>query len=126
MRRPRFLLGLLPLVPAIVAVASCSPQEAARLDLVMKMPQGALGNAKAVTLSVFDSTKGKCVANTGHVPTIPSEEDGALSFDLANTGCSAGVAWCKDITLDKDDSTKIFAVVAKNEGGVIAEGCATQ
>lgn len=90
----------------------------------MKAPQGALGDARSVTLSVFDAAKGKCDANTGHIPAIPADE-GTLTFELANTGCPSGVAWCKDISLDKDGLTKVFGVVAKNETGVIAEGCTT-
>lgn len=92
----------------------------------MRSPQGALGGAKTVTLSVFDAAKGKCDAATGHIPKLPTEEEGLQTFELSSSGCPAGVAWCKDITLDRDDSTKIFGVVAKNETGVLAEGCATQ
>ena len=46
-------------------------------------------------------------------------------FTLDKVGCTGGAAWCKTIQLDKDGSTKMFVVVAKNAAGVLAEGCAT-
>jgi hypothetical protein len=107
----------------LAVFASCSAPEAARIGLVMNAPLAGLADAKAVSLSVFDASKGTCEAETGHVPIIPSKESGTQTFALENTGCPAGVAWCKQIELDRDGSTKIFAVVARNEGGVVAEGC---
>jgi hypothetical protein len=107
----------------LAVFASCSSPEAARIGLVMSAPLAGLADAKAVSLSVFDASKGTCEAETGHVPVIPSKESGTQTFELENTGCSGGASWCKEIELDRDGSMKIFAVVARNESGVVAEGC---
>jgi len=89
----------------------------------MKSPQGLLEGAATVELSVFAATKAKCLT-TGHVTQIPAGED-TQKFTLQHD-CDPGVAWCKDIELDKDGTDKFFAVVASDaNGAVIAEGCAT-
>jgi hypothetical protein len=123
MRWPRLILGLLPLSPILVIAASCQAPEASRIGLVMKMPQGALDTAKAVDLSVFEASKATCSQETGHVSAIPPQDDGTQIFSLKNTGCPAGVAWCADIELDKGEIDMMFAAVARDESGVIAEGC---
>lgn len=123
MRFPRLILGLLPLSPVLVVAASCQAPEASRIGLVMRMPQGALDTARAVDLSVFEASKAKCSTETGHVSAVPPEDDGTQSFSLKNEGCPPGVAWCADIELDRGELDMMFAVVAKNESGVIAEGC---
>lgn len=121
MRRSRLLLGLIPLAPLSVLFAACGQGEVARLGLVMEAPAGLLDTATAVKLSVFAPGSSRCGAS-GHVNGIPA---GAQAFDLSKTGCAAGAAWCKTIELDKDGSTKMFAVVATGATGTLAEGCAT-
>lgn len=123
MRWPRLILGLLPLSPALVVAASCQAPEASRIGLVMRMPQGALDTARAVDLSVFEASKATCSAETGHVSAIPPEDDGTQSFSLQKEGCPPGVAWCADVELDKGEIDMMFAVIARDESGVVAEGC---
>jgi hypothetical protein len=92
----------------------------------MKAPLGVLDNAKAVDLSVFEASKATCTEATGHVSAIPPEEDGTQTFELTNKDCLGGAAWCKVIELDKGEIDMMFAVLARNESGVIAEGCAVR
>lgn len=123
MRQPRVLLGLLPLAAAVslLAFACAESPEVASIALIMRAPQGALDGATKVTLSVFDADLAKCDAATGHVSAIPAE--GTQSFSLSKEGCPKGLSWCKTITLDKDGSTKMFAVQATGPAGLLAEGC---
>lgn len=123
MRRLSLLFGLVPALPLILSQASCDAQRASRIDLVMHVPQGVLGEAKAVDLSVFAASKAKCDEATGHVSAIPPEAEGTRNFSLKNTDCPSGAAWCADIELDKTELDQMFAVIAKNESGVLAEGC---
>jgi hypothetical protein len=58
------------------------------------------------------------------VSEIPS--DGTQVFPLTNDGCPEGVAWCADVELDKGEIDMTFAVVARDETGDIAEGCAVR
>ncbi len=118
----RFLLASIPVAPIALAIGACGQGGPASIGLVMKAPQGLLSDAESVKLTVFDAGQSKC-GSTGHVE-VPSGE-GVQSFDLEKSGCASGATWCKDIELDQDGSTKMFAVVAKNATGTIAEGCAT-
>lgn len=122
MRRHLFL-GLAACLPLCALPSACasSDEGPVALQLVLRAPAGLLSQATTVKLSVFDSSKGKCLP-TGHASSIPA---GASTFALQNTGCAKGVGWCKEIALDKDGSSKMFAVVASNAAGTLAEGCAT-
>lgn len=121
MRRSRLLLGLIPALPVAVAIGACT-EAPVQIGLVMRAPLGLLDQAKTVTLTVFDAAKGECLP-TGHVNNAPTGE-GAQTFALAQGGCAGGAAWCTEIELDRDDSQKIFAIVAKGSSGILAEGCA--
>lgn len=107
------------LAGAGLLVASCGEAPVA-IGLVMHSPQGLLDEATAVGLSVFDATGATCNAD-GTTSAIP---EGAQQFELSNQGCAEGVAWCGEITLDRDNSVKMFAVVASNAAGIVAQGCA--
>jgi len=119
MRRSRLLLGLVPTLPIAIAIGACA-NAPVQIGLVMRTPLGLLDQAKTVTLTVFDASKGKC-SPTGHVDNVPAE--GVQTFELKKGGCAGGAAWCTDIELDRDNSEKIFAVVAKGSSGILAEGC---
>jgi hypothetical protein len=123
MRRRRLLLGFVPCLPLLALPGACAPTNdgPVSIGLVLRAPAGLLAQATAVKLSVFDAAKAKCLP-TGHASAIPA---GAQSFALQNSGCAKGVAWCKQIALDEDGSSKMFAVVASNAAGTLAEGCAT-
>ncbi|HRI68074.1 MAG TPA: hypothetical protein PK156_27745 [Polyangium sp.] len=121
MRRSRLLLGLVPVLPVAIAVGACTDAPV-QIGLVMRTPLGLLDQAKTVTLTVFDAAKGECLS-TGHVNNLPTGE-GALTFELKQGGCAGGAAWCTEVELDRDDSPKIFAIVAKGSSGILAEGCA--
>jgi hypothetical protein len=90
----------------------------------MQGPRGLLDDATAVVLSVIDADAASCDATTGHVGGSPSD-DAVQTFNLGREGCASGASWCKTITLDKDDSKKIFGVVATGAAGLLAEGCTT-
>lgn len=120
--RRRLLLGLIPLAPVSLVLGACAA-EPVDIGLVMRAPQGLLDSATTVQLSVFDAGAAKCL-KTGHVDKIPTGE-GTQQFILGKTGCGEGAAFCKTISLDKDGSEKMFAVIASNASGVVAEGCTT-
>lgn len=120
MRRSRLLLGLIPTLPMAIAIGACTTAPV-QIGLVMRTPLGLLDQAKTVSLTVFDASKGECMPN-GHVTNVPAE--GVQTFDLKKGGCAAGASWCTDIELDRDSTQKIFAVVAKGSSGILAEGCA--
>jgi hypothetical protein len=117
MRRTHFiLLGLLPAAP--ILAASCG-QTPVPVGLVMLAPQ-AIEDAESVDLFVFDKGKHTCDAATGHVDKIPGN---AANFPLTSTGCADGLSWCADIELEKGDTEKMFAAVAKTQGQKTFEGC---
>lgn len=122
MRRRSLALGLVPALPLLAAGAfgACS-REPARIGLVMRTPQGLLDGATSVALWVFPAKLAECGAN-GHVSTIPAG-DASEQFRLERDACPPGVSWCRDITLAQDDAETLFAVVAADTGGTLAEGC---
>lgn len=121
MRRSRLLLGLVPALPVAIAIGACT-NTPVQIGLVMRTPLGLLDQAKTVTLTVFDAAKGECLA-TGHVNNVPTGE-GVQTFELKQGGCAGGAAWCTEIELDRDDTQKIFSIIAKGSSGTLAEGCA--
>ena len=120
--RRRLLLALFPAAPLGVLLAGGCAGEPVNIGLVMLAPQGLLDRASGLELAVFDAAKSKCL-ESGHVE-IPTN-DTTQRFSLDKIGCTGGAAWCKTIQLDKDGSTKMFVVTAKNAAGVLAEGCGT-
>ena len=120
--RRRLLLGLLPAAPLGLLLSGGCAAEPVNIGLVMLAPQGLLERASGLDLAVFDARKSKCLPS-GHAD-VPAEE-ATQRFTLDKTGCAGGAAWCKTIQLDKDGSTKMFVVTAKNAAGVLAEGCGT-
>jgi hypothetical protein len=120
--RRRLLLGLVPALPCALLFSACSSTAPANLGLALTFPQGLLDQATSVTLSVFDASLATCQAS-GEVTTIPPA---AQMYSLVTTDCPSGDAWCTKITLDKDGSNKMFAVVAAKAGTTIAEGCTTK
>lgn len=121
MRRSRLLLGLIPSLPIAAIIGACT-NAPVQIGFVLRTPLGLLDQAKNVSLTVFDSAKGKCLSN-GHVDNIPTGE-GVQTFELKKDGCTGGAAWCTEVELDRDGSEKIFAIVAKGSSGILAEGCA--
>jgi hypothetical protein len=123
MRRSRLLLGLIPALPVALAVGACA-ETPVSIGLVMKAPLGLLDDAKSITLSVFEADEGVgCDKTTGRVTRMPSGSD-VQTFPLENTGCAAGVAWCKQIEVDQSKTEKIFYILAKGDAGAtIGEGC---
>ena len=122
--RRRLLLALVPALPAALVAGACSQPAPVELGLSLVFPQGLLDTATGMTLSVFDAALGKCDATTGHVASIPGGS-ATQTFPLSRTGCTGGDLWCATIKLDKDGSTKMFAIVATNAGQTVAEGCTT-
>lgn len=116
----RLWLGVVPVSAILVSIASCSGREPVRIALDMRVTQGLLDDATSVSLFVFDSSLATCDGATGHLSAIPPA---AQQFQLDHSGCSGGNSWCKTITLDRDDSTKLFGVQARSAAGIIAEGC---
>ena len=125
MRRSRLFLGLVPALPVVIAVGACAEAPVVSLGLVMKAPLGLLDTATRVTLRVFDRGNATCTPATGRVDNAPTG-DAVQTFDLQKNGCGEGVAWCKEIELDRDDAEKIFAITAEGSAGVLAEGCAVE
>jgi hypothetical protein len=120
--RRRLLLGLLPAAPLGLLLAGGCAAEPVNIGLVMLAPQGLLDRASGLDLAVFDAAKSKCLPS-GHAD-VPAEE-ATQRFALDKANCPGGAAWCKTIQLDKDGSTRMFVVTAKNAAGVLAEGCGT-
>ena len=121
--RRRHLLGLVPTLPLALTIGACG-HETVGLSLDLRFPQGLIEQATAMTLHVFDAKLAKCDDATGHVDAIPAG-DATQEFPLEKKACANGNTWCTTFELDKDDSTKMFAVVATRAGATIAEGCAT-
>lgn len=123
--RSRLLLGCSFVSAVVLGAFACGEGgsgEVASIGLIMSAPQGVLDGATDVKLSVFDADAGSCDA-AGHVDAIPST--GTQTFALTQQGCPSGLSWCKTITLDKDGSSKIFAVQVSRGQDLIAEGCTT-
>lgn len=108
----------------MLALGGACSGEQVELGLSMRAPQGLLDDATAVTLDVIDADAASCNPATGHVDGSPSD-DAVQRFNLERGGCTAGATWCRTITLDRDESTKIFGVVATGAAGLLAEGCTT-
>lgn len=123
MRRLSLLLGLLPALPIVLAAGACNTEQPVEIGLVLLSPLGLLDEATGIRLTVFNA-KGATCEPSGHVDAIPSG-DGVQHFDLKHTGCAGGVGWCKEITLDRDGTEKMFAVVATGPAGILGEGCVT-
>jgi len=119
--RRSLILGLVPTLPLALLFSACQARPV-NLGLGLSFPQGLLDQATSVTLSVFDASLATCTAGTGYVSAIPAS---AQVFPLQNTGCTGGSVWCATIELDRDGSTKMFAVVAAEASATIAEGCTT-
>lgn len=120
--RARLLLGILPLLPGGLLFGACTGRPV-DLGLSLRFPEGLLDQATSVTLSVFDAAGATCNEATGHVGSIPAS---ALQFPLSDKDCTGGDLWCATIKLDRDGSTKMFAVVASKAGATLAEGCAAK
>ncbi len=88
----------------------------------MEAPEGLLDQANSVTLSVFNVGSSKCEAD-GAVSNAPTSD--VQTFTLSQKDCPSGTTWCTTIDLDKDNSDKMFSVVAQNASGKLAQGCAT-
>jgi len=110
---------MLPFAGVIATFGACA-QDTVRIDLILRAPQ-LLENVTAMQLLVGED--GSCDAELGRV-TGESSGDALQTFDMDKSGCAAGASWCKEITLDKDGSTKIFHIVGKAAGQTITEGCA--
>jgi hypothetical protein len=112
----------LPLASAFVLAAVACGRAPAEIGFVLRSTDGLLDSATSVQLTVFDASLAKCDASSGHVNAIPSGT-GVQGFALDHTGCADGAPWCKTIVLDQDGISKMFAIVAKNASGTLAEGC---
>lgn len=124
MRRYGYAAGRLGLFWSLALGAACTTTDPVTVGLLMRAPQGLLDDASEVTLRVIDSGAASCDEATGHVDGSPPD-DAVQSFSLERGGCAGGATWCKTITLDKDDSSKIFGVIATGPAGLLAEGCTT-
>lgn len=121
MRPWQSALSLVPVVAWVILAGACS-DDVVSVGLAMRSTQGLLDDATEVTLRVIDDGAAKCRSSSGHLEGTPAE-DAVQTFSLVQTGCEPGAAWCKTVTLDRDDTTKIFSVTATGPGGLIAEGC---
>lgn len=122
MRPSRFLLAAVPALGLAGVVVACTEEgPATDVGLVMLAPEGLLGDATSVKLSVFDASASTCDPTTGSAGTIPTT---AQSFTLKKEGCDTG-KWCGQITLDKNGAKKIFAVDVRNDSGLLGQGCTT-
>lgn len=120
MRRTRFLLvfGLAPAMPLCAAACAETPVD---LGLVMTAPQ-AIKDADSVDLFVFPASGHKCGPD-GQVDKIPKT---ALKFSLSNKDCPEGLAWCKDISLERSSAKQMFAAIAKQQGQNVLAGCTSK
>lgn len=96
-----------------LVIAACS-REPANIGLNLRAPAGLLDSATGVELRV--SLGSTCNSATGSVIGEADPE----TFQLDHCGSAS---WCKTIKLEKDDSTRIFHVLATTAGKPIAEGC---
>ncbi|MBW2456615.1 MAG: hypothetical protein JRI68_19005 [Deltaproteobacteria bacterium] len=123
MSRSHLGLTLLPLLTGAVLVGACH-QDPVAIGLALHSAQ-ALANATRVTLDVIDADQASCNPSSGYVDSNASG-DAVQSFELDKGGCAGGATWCKTITLEKDDSSKVFKVLAYGSGNVLmSQGCTT-
>jgi hypothetical protein len=108
-------LGLYAVWSSVFALAACV-EDRAPLGFVMRVTSGLLDTASAVELRVSEGAT--CDPASGRV----TNEVDPTTFPLDR--CEGG-SWCKTVTLDKDESTRVFHVLATNAGKELAEGCAT-
>ncbi len=121
MSRSHFGLTLVPLVTGAVLVGACH-QDPVAIGLSLHSPL-ALADATRVTLDVIDADQASCDPALGYVDSDASG-DAVQSFELDQGGCAGGAAWCKTITLEKDESTKVFKVLVYGGGNVlVGQGC---
>jgi len=102
------------------ALAGACSQDVAAIGLTMRAPQGLLDDATAVDLEVMDASGASCEPDG----SITGQRSDVQTFAMERSGCASGAIWCKQITLDQDDSTKIFAVTAREGQVVTGRGCA--
>ncbi|MBM4357570.1 MAG: hypothetical protein FJ096_05605 [Deltaproteobacteria bacterium] len=96
-------------------IAACAG-EPAHVGLQLRATTGLLADATTVELRVSQGSV--CNPSTGAV----EEEVDPETFPLDRCG---DASWCKTVSLDKDDSTRVFHVLAQKGGSPIAEGCTT-
>lgn len=102
---------------SVFALAACA-EERADVGLALRLTAGLLSDATSMELRVSEGSG--CDPTTGSVTGETSPE----TFSLERCGDQSG-AWCKTIKLDKDDSTRVFHVVAVKGNEAFAEGCTT-
>lgn len=118
MRRSFLLaLGLVPAAP--LAFASCSPEDAVPIGLVMVAPQ-AIQDAESVELLVFPAGDVACNPDGSLGGAVPEK---AARFQLQKEGCDEGLAWCAEIEVERTDDPTMFAAVAKSQGQTTLQGC---
>ena len=113
-----------PLAATTLLALSCA-DDGVQVGLLMRAPQGLLDSASKVELRVIDGEiDGEVIDCDGPAPsnTTPTA-DAVQIFELGREGCKAGASWCKEITLDRDDSEKVFHVVASAGDTDLAQGC---
>ncbi|MBI4705488.1 MAG: hypothetical protein HY744_30710 [Deltaproteobacteria bacterium] len=117
----KHLAAALPVGVVATLLGGACGSDYATIGLVLRAPQGLLDTATGVSLQVIDESKAGCAAD-GNVTGSPPQS-AVQTFNLDKTGCAAGAAWCKQIKLDQDGSTKVFGVIASAQGQPIAQGC---
>ncbi|MBI4952378.1 MAG: hypothetical protein HY908_10125 [Myxococcales bacterium] len=121
--RSKLLIGLCCSAPAVVLASACF-ERASSIALGMRAPQGLLDTATRIELRVFDEADDYGIYCNGPALVGEAPDDTVLTFDLQQGGCASGASWCREIAVDKDDTRKVFYVVATGAAGPLAEGCA--
>jgi hypothetical protein len=116
---PLLLAASAPVALAALASA-CAAPPAAAVGLVLKTEAALLDQATSLKLSVFDGTAARC-EDDGSAGEVPAS---AQEFQLGQEDCGGDAAWCTEIELDRDGSTKVFYIEAQGPGGLLAQGCA--
>ena len=117
------------LLGIFVVVAACaSPHEErveVRVSPSLVFPRGVLDEVKKLTVTVFDpSGTVSCDAATG-IATSDAADKPIATKDLLGTGCTPGVKFCGELSIDKSEKDRVFLAQGTSGDKVVATGCAT-
>ena len=91
----------------------------------LALPKGVLDRVSKLTLTVLEGSV-TCDAAAGQT-AFPDGVTGAKEIarrDLDKSGCTPGVRFCGDLTIDKSDAMRVFSAVAKSDRDApLAIGC---
>jgi len=110
-----------------IATACASERDAPRVRVSTNLitPKALLSGAKALAINVYDESAAiTCDPKTGL--TDANADTAILTSATLGTTCDDGAAFCGDLSVPIDSTTRTFeAIATKSDGSKLAVGCAT-